>query len=480
MRSGKFVSTTIALLAAQLLFVPPSLGQDVGDLDALQEVIDQQQRRLNEQEAELARQKLLVEELLERVESGRSGGDSTGVVTTEEGASDTVSGNPPEEPHPGFEGLGQSIEAAQETWPGSFRVRGSDTLFRLSGFTELDFMHDTDAIQTPAGFVTAAIDTSDATAAEKGYSQTNASIQSSRLVLETRTPLHDHRLTTFVAVDFLTDLTTTAPQLHVRQIYGEVNDILFGGDLRFGHDWSTFTNVDTIPNVLDAQAQNALFATRHPVVRWTRPLRDGLKLLLAAEATDVHLIEGATAAPRWPDAVGALVWAGDTFLLQGSVVARDLRATDTVGNVEGTFGWGANVSGRLHLPVAQMQDFVSFSLTYGDGIGGVLNDTPPDAVYDPERGRLVSIPTLGWFAGYQHWWDPRFYSVVSYGSVEQDTLSFQGPTAYSKTQYASVNLSWTPVDQWLFGIEVLYGTREDNDGAKGSNYRGLLVTRFNF
>jgi hypothetical protein len=127
-----------------------------------------------------------------------------------------------------------------------------------------------------------------------------------------------------------------------------------------------------------------------------------------------------------------------------------------------------------------MQDFVSFSLTYGDGIGGVLNDTPPDAVYDPERGRLVSIPTLGWFAGYQHWWDPRFYSVVSYGSVEQDTLSFQGPTAYSKTQYASVNLSWTPVDQWLFGIEVLYGTREDNDGAKGSNYRGLLVTRFNF
>jgi len=47
------------LLAAQLLFVLPSLGQDVGDLDALQEVIDQQQGRLNDQEAELARQKPL-------------------------------------------------------------------------------------------------------------------------------------------------------------------------------------------------------------------------------------------------------------------------------------------------------------------------------------------------------------------------------------------------------------------------------------
>ncbi len=444
------VIAVVLLLVTRMLGAPPGLAQDVVPAKSQQE-----SQALHKQE-----------------ESLQGGGQNTATSPGAAAKSELA--------HPGFEGLNKTIEAAHQDWPGSFGVPGGDTRIKISGFAELDIMYDTDAIETPGVFLPAAIETRDATAAQRGYSQLNYTIQSTRLSIETRTPLHNRKFTTFIAVDFLSDLTTTAPELHMRQAYGELTGILFGGDLRFGHDWATFSSVDSIPNVLDAQAPNAFFVTRHPMVRWTRDIGTGLKLQLAAEATDVHLFEGAAAISRWPDGVAALIWEHDSVLLQGSFLARDLRASDSSGQVDAAFGWGGNLSGRIHMPGNLVQDFVSFSLTFGDGIGGVMNDTPPDAVYNAETLRLETIPTLAWFASYQHWWNPTFFSVMCYGEVEQDTLDIQEPTAYRKTQYSSANLTWTPFEQWLFGIEVLYGTREDKDGARGSDIRTLLVTRFNF
>ena len=468
------------LLVAQLWVAAPSLGQDAGEAARLLKIIEEQQRRLDAQDAELDQQRQMLQALRQQVES-LQGGAAPAAAPPADTPAARVALPAPSAPEPaGFEGLEPAIKAAQEDWPGSFGVFGGNTRFQLSGFAELDFMHDSGAIQTPTAFMPGAIDTSHATAAELGYSQTNASAQSSRIALETRTALQDRQLKTFIAVDMLNDLTTTAAQFHLRQAYGEVNNVLFGGDLRFGHDWATYTNVDTIPNVLDAQGPQAMFVTRHPQIRWTKGVGSGLKLLLAVEATDVHLFEGAKVASRWPDGVASLLWQSDSSLLQGSLLARDLRASAGDGLVDSAFGWGANVSGRFELPGIRRQDFVSFSLTYGDGIGGVINDAPPDASFDSATGRLETIPTLAWFVGYQHWWSPDFFSVLAYGEARQDNLGFQPPTAYRRTQYATANLSWTPFEQWLFGIEALYGTREDKDGARGSDFRSLLVSRFSF
>jgi len=471
----------VVLLVAMAWLASPSLAQDATEAGRLLKIIEEQQRRLDAQDAEIDQQRQMLQDLRQQVESLQGGGaPSPSAAPVDTPAALAASPAPSAPEHPGFEDLGQAIEAAQEDWPGSFGLPGGNTRFQLSGFAELDFMHDSDAIQTPTAFVPSAIDTSGATAAEKGYSQTNASAQSSRLALETRTSLQERQLTTFIAVDMLNDLTTTAAQFHLRQAYGEVNNVLFGGDLRFGHDWATYTNIDTIPNVLDAQGPQAMFVTRHPQIRWSKGVGSGLKLLLAAEATDVHLFEGAKVASRWPDGVASLLWESDSSLLQGSLLARDLRASAADGLVDSAFAWGANISGRFELPGIRRHDFVSFSLTYGDGIGGVINDTPPDASLDTAGGRLETIPTLAWFMGYQHWWNPNFFSVVAYGEVRQDNLAFQDPGAYRRTQYATANLSWTPFEKWLFGIEALYGTREDKDGAQGSDFRSLLVSRFSF
>jgi hypothetical protein len=351
---------------------------------------------------------------------------------------------------------------------------------RISGFVELDAIHDTDAITTPTAFETSAILTDDKTAAEGADGQTNLSVQASRLVLETKTPIADHQLKTYLSADWFGDYSSSSPSLELRQAYGEVGNVFLGGDILIGQTWSTVTDLDAAPNVLDYQGPNALFGERRPVLRWTKGLSSALSLQLAAEAPDLRTFEGASSVSRWPDAVIAMNWKTHQAELMGTAVARDLRASaGGAGTVE-TVGWGTSIQGRLQMPRALGQDFATFALTYGEGIGGLVNDAPPDASYNPLTGKLEPIPTLAWMASYQHGWSPKLYSVASYGEVDQDNLTFQAPDAFARTRYASANLTWTPFPHWLLGVEVLYGTREDKNGADGSDVRTQFTSRFSF
>ncbi|SHG13682.1 hypothetical protein SAMN04487965_3382 [Microbulbifer donghaiensis] len=381
---------------------------------------------------------------------------------------------------PPYEGLEETIAGAKADWPGSIPLPGSATRIRISGFAELNVIHDTDAILTPGDFVTSDIVTADATAAEGADGETNFSVQASRLVVETRTLLHGRLLTTYVSVDFFDDSRGTTPELRLRKAYGELSNILFGGDLLFGQDWTTYTNLHATPNTLDFEGPNTVFGVRHPMVRWTKYLCPDLALKIAAEAPDKRAFEGADPVSRWPDATVVLSSQTDDFNLQGSVLARDLRGSGEPDSTVSEFGWAASFAGRVHMPGNLKQDFATFSLTVGDGFGGVLNDGPPDASYDVENNALEAIETQAWFVGYQHWWSPRLYSVISYGEIRQDNLEIQLSDAFKETQYSSANLTWTPFPQWLLGIEFLYGTREDKDGDSGSDFRTLITSRFSF
>lgn len=461
------------LLAALALAAPPSVAQQPSEAERLRQVIEAQQQRLEAQEAQLREQREALQKLSKEVDA-LQGGDHEATAPPAAAKVDKAS------PSSDFGSLEQSISAAQEPWPGSIALQGVNTRLKISGFAELDVLHDTDAIETPSAFVTSAIVTGDATAAEGADGQTNFSVQPTRLAFETRTPLHGRRLTTFLSVDFFGDFESTSADLRLREVYGEVTDILAGGDLLFGQTWSTYTNLYATPNTLDFQTPNAVYGLRHPMVRWTKGFGHGLTLKLAAEAPDDRNFVGASPASLWPDGVIALVWDNGPVNLQGSYLARDLRASGADGSAVSAFGWGANLSGRIHMPGALKQDFATFGVTYGTGIGGVMNDAPPDAIYDPATNELEPIPTRAWLGSYQHWWNPNFYSVVSYGEIRQDNEDIQGPSAYKKTQYSSANVVWTPYAKWLFGFEVLYGTREDNDGAEGSDVRTQFTSRFTF
>jgi len=483
---GTSVSTIVAAADSK------TPAEDTRDAQRLLRIIEEQQRRLDAQEAQLEEQRKALRELRNEVEALQDKSETpapTGIAGKTEKPSQT------KKKEKGFKTIGA---AEKEEWPGFFRVPGTDTQFKISGFAELDIIHDTDDVATPTAFVTQAIRTR---GQGKGDGQTSFSVQASRLALETRTPLEGstpegpRRVTTFISADFFNDLGSSTPDLRLREAYGEVSDFLHsGGDLLLGQTWSTYTNLYAIPSTLEFWAPNALFGARSPMVRWTMPVGDGLELKLAAEAAnlrnfeldDYDQIDSSDAAinvenrPRWPDGVVALNWERDTFHLTGGLIARDLRARADDGHVESAFGWATTLGGRIGMPDVLKDDFLQFQLTYGEGIGSLFNDFPPDAVYDVASNDLKPLETLGVLFGYQHWWSPKFYSLGSWGWLWQDNRDVQLPTAYHETMYSSLNLTWVPDPRWLLGAEVVYGSREDKDGESGSNVRSLMTSRFNF
>jgi len=466
-----FLVIEAAIVPLSLAEAPADPGQ-AGDTQHLLRIIEEQQRRIEDQEARLAEQKAALQALREQVESVDARVRAAGSGEALTAASTT-------EPAEGHAVLEAAVSREKTDWPGSIELKGSDTRIQISGFAEIDAIHDSDAILTPAALVTQAIVTRGATEAQGSDGQTHFSVQASRLGIETRTPVGSRQLRTFTSVDWFDDFGTDKPNIRLREAYGEVNDVLFGGDLLLGQTWSTYTNLYAYPNMLEFQGPNGLLGTRHPMVRWTRPVGDGWTVKLAAEAPDTRNFEGARSKTRWPDGVFVLGWQNDALNVHGALLARDLQATGDAGS-DGDLGWAATLQGRFNLPGAWAQDFVNFSVAYGDGIGGVTNDVPADGAYDPLTGELQAITQLAWLVGYQHWWNPNFYSVLSYAVVDQDTLDIQAPEAYDRTEYATANLVWTPDPNWLLGIEAAYGSREDKDGAEGSVYRTLLTSRFSF
>ena len=46
--------------------------------------------------------------------------------------------------------------------------------------------------------------------------------------------------------------------------------------------------------------------------------------------------------------------------------------------------------------------------------------------------------------------------------------------------YTALNLIWNPYEPLTFGVEWLWGQREDRDGASGTDNRFLASSKFDF
>jgi len=504
-KPGSFRNLATSSLVAGFYCVAMSSSahaQQADDPQELLRIIEEQQRQMDEQAEQLAEHQRALQELRALVEqltsSQSTSKDMASVAPATPDVQDDEKGTPLKKPE-----LFQTAGAApKDEWPGFYSVPGTNTQFKLGGYVELDLLHDTDDVYTPAALVTNAIATRSSGSQAAVDGQTNFSIQASRFSIETRTPLKDspitgpRRVTTFFSWDMFNDFLSTTPQFRLREAYGEVdNFMLLGGNLLLGQTWSTYADLYAIPNTLEFQTPNAVFGTRHPMVRWTKQLENGFKLKIAAEAPDLRNFDledfspavessdptiDVTKESRFPDGVLGLFLEREHYHLSASFVGRDLRASNSRGDTDSAFGWGATFQGRVYMPGTLSKDFMQFGFTYGKGVGGLFNDVPPDAVYDVDTNTLLPIPTFGAFVTYQHQWSDDFSSLLTYGYLNQDNEGVQLPVAYHRTMYSTANIVWTPDPRWLLGFEVAYGSREDKDGEKGSDIRTIMTSRFNF
>ena len=86
----------------------------------------------------------------------------------------------------------------------------------------------------------------------------------------------------------------------------------------------------------------------------------------------------------------------------------------------------------------------------------------------------------GAYAGYQYFWPRQFKSTLAYGIADVDNASGMGDNAVKRTETASVNLIWSPLERFGVGMEYIYAQRENEDGNDADNHRVQGSIQFGF
>jgi hypothetical protein len=123
-------------------------------------------------------------------------------------------------------------------------------------------------------------------------------------------------------------------------------------------------------------------------------------------------------------------------------------------------GWGFNFTG---VGLVAPQTKVYGQMVFGKGIGS-YRDLP-----DAAGGDRLGV--LGWMVGITHQWSHGMSSNFTYAENILDNVAAQNMDDVHRTTYLAANTIWSPLDRVDFGIEYLYGMRENISGEIGVAHR---------
>jgi hypothetical protein len=268
--------------------------------------------------------------------------------------------------------------------------------------------------------------------------------------------------------------------IRLRHAYGEIGPVLVG------QTNSLFMDGDVFPNTIDYWGPAGMVFFRNVQVRYTPWQDQGMKVAVALEGPGVSLdtsstgFAGVSGHNMLPDLTGQFRWDQAWGHLQAAGILRELgydSPSAAGSNPSGTkTGYGLNLSGTYN---TIGKDKVLAQLVVGHGIANYMNDAKNDLATDA-AGNAELVPLLGWLLYYDHYWNDQLSSSIGWSETRESNTSGQLTSAFHKGSYGSVNLLWTPVRNVLTGVELLYGKRENKDGASGDDTRLQFSAKYTF
>jgi hypothetical protein len=378
--------------------------------------------------------------------------------------------------------------------PGSFLVPGTNTSFRFRGLVRLAAMEDLQPIGTPDSFVTNAI-----RVPQTRGQNFNMSGRISRFGFDTWTPtaFKEWNVHTFIEGDFFNGAGQAAGgggnPFRLRHAFIDF------GYFRFGQQNSVFMDGNNWPSLVDFQGPNSWVNQRQPSARMTLPVADRLFWATSFERpfSDITTNGLGANAQDIPDMATHVRYEGDVGHLQVSGVLRTIEFDPTGGDRTRRTGGGVCGSLVVHPwaylmggdpvheanPSGLTRSRILLMAEWGPGLGRYVNDLAGqglDGQVDPVTGEFNLVESLGWNASYEHWYSENWLSNFTFANVLVDNNPGQPATTYDSTRYVAGSLWWIPVPRLSFGIEYLYGQREniDNQHAQSQRIGGLVQYNF--
>ena len=344
--------------------------------------------------------------------------------------------------------------------PGGMVVPGSTTSVRLYGFAEMDAIHDFRQSSSPDVFTDMTFQPLNNAGGQTGKTQFSA--ETSRLGFASSTPTADGPLKTTVEVDFYSYNSDNRNLVRLRHAYGEYDGWLIG------QTWSTFMDVDDLPETVDFNGPIGAPFSRRPQVRYAfGDAKAGVRVTLAAE-DPVDQSGGPSANERFPELVARLDKTFDWGAINLRALSHEKRSP-----TETKRGYGFAVGGSYKLG---NKDTFMGQFTRVDGDVDQLYGSNGYAI-DAATGAITFDHNKGLVMGYAHVFSNRLRGNMSFGFNRGQSVQAANN---QELEEAFFNLIYTPIKNVDLGGEWIYGERKTFGGQIGTLSRVDLMARYGF
>jgi hypothetical protein len=381
------------------------------------------------------------------------------------------------------------------------RPMAKGTKFTYGGFVQLDMIGSSYSDGKP-GFkpledlvVASTIPVESADGKSDDYQSTNIHAKTSRFFFTTKTNTDVGDISTRIELDFVLSGSDSALDERISNSWNSRLRHAFvkwdynkNSSILAGQSWSTFFNVGALPDLLDFVGPVGTIFVRQPQVRWTM---GGLQLAVENPATRLNNeVDGLNAkrkddSEKMPDFVaryngklGDLSWTAAGLARQLSYDVRNKGQEQLADDEE--FGYGLSLSGKWMLG----KDDIRFMVNYGDALGRYMGLQAFEDGHIDDSGSIQTVDQIGGFVAYRHFWSDSWRSTFSASYAEADNPDsddFALSDALAKSyQTYHANLNWLPAPKLSIGGELIYASKEIEDGRDGDLSRVQFAVKYAF
>ena len=401
------------------------------------------------------------------------------------------------------------------TFPGSYRLPGTNTTFRIGGYVKFD-VHYTTVQGIGDSFFAACIPLGGAVEAcgppGHGLSDghTRLFARQSRFNLQTRTPSKLGLVRTYIEGDFFggggSETVVNGSAFRLRHAYGAI------GNLLVGQTWSNFMHLAALPDTLDFAGSAGVWFARQGQIRYSISFGESWRADVSVENPNSETLlfrprgSGTFCSPpgnriqffcvgfnedRIPDVTAKLTFGGAWGFVSvaGLFGAADINTSTALsGRDNSHFPRGATGDPGGGLATAILdetkpfwavhagtriftfgRDSVAGTFSYSDGGGRMLYPFPLiffSSFVDlsvPSAPRIQNVTAFGGNVSYERWWREDLFSTVAYGISHAnypDNIGSLVLNSPETLQTVHVNLLWVPVPRVTLGIEWILGVTD--------------------
>ena len=351
---------------------------------------------------------------------------------------------------------------------GGFRLPGSETSVRLYGYAEAHAIHDfgrtapddnfTNLMFQPVGSEVMGDPTG--LLGQKG--KTKLTAQTSRFGFETSTPTGAGSFNTKLEMDFYSYSGGNRNRLRLRQAYGEYGGVLIG------QAWSTFMDLDNLPETVDFNGPIGAPFSRRTMIRYTYgDAKAGYKFTVALEDPEDQF-GGGSANEKMPQLVARFDQSFDWGAVNIRGLVHEKRSFST-SKTGGGFGVGGNFK-------LTDKDLFMGQYTYVEGDIDQLYGSNGYAI-DGSTGAITFDKNQGLVVGYARTFSDQLRGTVAFGMNKGKTAQ---AVDNKQLQQLFLNLIYSPIKNVELGGEVILGERKTFGGETGAMRRVDLMGRYSF